>query len=77
MGWPIVGDAIYGNAPRSGGPVLHLHAREVVVPLYKKREAIRVTAPVPAHMYEQLGRCGWEQARDQPASEPAALASGQ
>jgi tRNA pseudouridine32 synthase/23S rRNA pseudouridine746 synthase len=26
MGWPILGDAIYGSAPRSGGPPLHLHA---------------------------------------------------
>src|SRR5690349_7514317 len=31
MGWPIVGDAIYGTAPRTGGPPLHLHAREVAV----------------------------------------------
>jgi tRNA pseudouridine32 synthase/23S rRNA pseudouridine746 synthase len=77
MGWPIVGDAIYGNAPRSGGPVLHLHAREMVVPLYKKRDPIRVTAPVPAHLHERLARCGWEQARDEPAREPAALTSAQ
>ena len=77
MGWPIVGDAIYGNAPRSGGPVLHLHAREVVVPLSKKRDPIRVTAPVPAHMHERLARCGWDRASDQSASEPAALASAQ
>ena len=41
MGWPILGDTIYGNAPRSGGPPLHLHAREIVVPLYKNREPIR------------------------------------
>jgi hypothetical protein len=47
MGWPIVGDRIYGSAPRSGGPDLHLHAREIVVPLYKNREPIRVSAPVP------------------------------
>ncbi len=59
MGWPIVGDAIYGNAPRSGGPVLHLYSREIVVPLYKNRAAIRATAPVPAHMREQLAQCGW------------------
>ena len=59
MGWPIVGDAIYGNAPRSGGPPLHLHAREVMVPLYTKREAIRVVAPVPEHMREALAACGW------------------
>ena len=56
MGWPIVGDAIYGNAPRSGGPTLHLHAREIVVPLYKNRAPIRVVAPVPEHMRERLTR---------------------
>jgi tRNA pseudouridine32 synthase/23S rRNA pseudouridine746 synthase len=60
MGWPIVGDTIYGNAPRSGGPVLHLHAREVVVPLYKNRAAVRVVAPVPPHMRAALGQCGWK-----------------
>jgi tRNA pseudouridine32 synthase/23S rRNA pseudouridine746 synthase len=62
MGWPIVGDAIYGNAPRSGGPALHLHAREVVVPLYKNREPLRITAPVPAHMHERLVACEWSAA---------------
>jgi tRNA pseudouridine32 synthase/23S rRNA pseudouridine746 synthase len=59
MGWPIVGDRIYGSAPRSGGPDLHLHAREVVVPLYRNREPIRVSAPVPLHMQERLYACGW------------------
>jgi tRNA pseudouridine32 synthase/23S rRNA pseudouridine746 synthase len=59
MEWPIVGDAIYGRAPRAGGPPLHLHAREIVVPLYKNREPIRVTAPVPAHMAETLKEFGW------------------
>ena len=62
QGWPIVGDTIYGNAPRHGGPALHLHAAEVIVPLYPKREPIRVTAPVPAHMRELLMRCGWKEA---------------
>ncbi len=33
MGWPIVGDAIYGNAPRDGGTPPHLHARSVTVPV--------------------------------------------
>jgi tRNA pseudouridine32 synthase/23S rRNA pseudouridine746 synthase len=60
MGWPILGDAIYGTAPRSGGPPLHLHAREVVVPLYKNRAPIRITAPVPPHMRERLAQCGWQ-----------------
>jgi tRNA pseudouridine32 synthase / 23S rRNA pseudouridine746 synthase len=59
MGWPIVGDAIYGSAPRSDGPGLQLHAREVVVPLYKNREPIRITAPMPAHMRARLAACGW------------------
>src|SRR5262249_55627299 len=58
-GWPVVGDAIYGTAPRSGGPPLHLHAREVAVPLYPKREPVRVIAPVPAHMRDALTACGW------------------
>jgi len=59
MGWPIVGDDIYGGAPRFSGPVLHLHAREVVVPISKNRPPIRVVAPVPAHMRERLALCGW------------------
>lgn len=61
--WPILGDAIYGNAPRhgspQGGPLVHLHAREVVVPLYKNRPPIRVIAPVPEHMRAALSQCGW------------------
>jgi tRNA pseudouridine32 synthase/23S rRNA pseudouridine746 synthase len=59
MGWPIVGDTVYGTALRTGGPGLHLHAREVVVPLYKNRAPIRVSAPVPLHMHERLRACGW------------------
>jgi tRNA pseudouridine32 synthase/23S rRNA pseudouridine746 synthase len=59
MGWPILGDAIYGTAPRTGGPGLQLHAREIVVPLYKNRAPIRLTAPVPPHMRERLLACGW------------------
>jgi tRNA pseudouridine32 synthase / 23S rRNA pseudouridine746 synthase len=60
MGWPIIGDTIYGTAPRAGGPGLHLHAREVVVPLYKNRAPIRVVAPVTEHMRERLMLCGWK-----------------
>jgi len=59
MGWPIVGDTIYGTAPRVGGPPLHLHAREIVVPLYKNKPPIRVTAPVPDALREKLTACGW------------------
>jgi tRNA pseudouridine32 synthase/23S rRNA pseudouridine746 synthase len=59
QGWPIVGDDIYGTAPRFRGPVLHLHAREIVVPISKNKPPVRVTAPVPAHMRERLASCGW------------------
>ena len=59
MGWPILGDSIYGSAPRLGGPDMHLHAREIVVPLYKNRAPIKVIAPVPPHMQERLRACGW------------------
>jgi tRNA pseudouridine32 synthase / 23S rRNA pseudouridine746 synthase len=59
MGWPIIGDSVYGDAPRTGGPGLYLHAREVVVPLYNNRAPIRVTAPVPPHMQHLLRACGW------------------
>jgi tRNA pseudouridine32 synthase / 23S rRNA pseudouridine746 synthase len=69
MGWPILGDAIYGTAPRVGGPMLHLHAREIVVPLYKNRAAIRVIAPVPPHMRAGLAACGWQTDEEVHAAE--------
>jgi tRNA pseudouridine32 synthase/23S rRNA pseudouridine746 synthase len=59
MGWSIVGDAIYGTAPREGGPMLHLHAREISVPLSKNKPPVLVAAPVPEHMRERLQQCGW------------------
>jgi tRNA pseudouridine32 synthase / 23S rRNA pseudouridine746 synthase len=71
MGWPIVGDAIYGNAPRGGGPILHLHAREIVVPISKNRPPVRVTAPVPPHMREALATCGWTGEKATPEPAPA------
>jgi tRNA pseudouridine32 synthase/23S rRNA pseudouridine746 synthase len=65
MGWPIVGDTIYGNARRDGGPGLQLQSHEIVVPISKNKEPVRVTAPVPQHMREMLAACGW------PADAPA------
>ena len=71
MGWPIVGDNIYGTQaslrrlrnepyiPRFGEPSLHLHAREIAIPLSKNKPPIVVTAPVPAHLRERLQACGW------------------
>ena len=60
QGFPIVGDTIYGNAPRIGGPPLQLHSREIIVPLYKNRDPIKVMAPVPLTMQERLYACGWQ-----------------
>jgi len=60
MGFPIVGDTIYGKAPRSNAPTLHLHAREVTVPISKNKPPVKIEAPVPAHMRELLVACGWK-----------------
>ena len=62
MGFPILGDNIYGGALRIGGPPLHLHSREIVVPISKNKPPVAVTAPVPAHMLEALSKCGWTDA---------------
>ena len=81
MGWPILGDAIYGTASRKDGPkdasMLHLHAREVVVPLYKNRAPIRVVAPIPAPIRAALSQCGWrdDEAGGKYRSLPASTAS--
>ena len=72
-GWPIVGDNIYGTAPRHGGPPLQLHAREIAVPLYKNRAPVIATAPVPPQMQEWLKACGWSDCSLQAASGTAAL----
>ena len=59
MGWPIVGDNIYGNGPRFGEPRLHLHSREIGIPISKNKDPVHVIAPVPAHLQERLRACGW------------------
>jgi tRNA pseudouridine32 synthase/23S rRNA pseudouridine746 synthase len=71
MGFPIFGDDIYGNeasqrrarqikfVPRADAPGLQLHAREVVVPISKNKDPVRVVAPVPPHLRARLSACGW------------------
>ncbi|MDZ4367844.1 MAG: RNA pseudouridine synthase [Afipia sp.] len=71
-GWPIVGDNIYGNGPRFGEPTLHLHAREIVIPLSKNKPPVRVVAPAPAHLHERLRACGWNGEEAAMAAEPVA-----
>src|SRR3954471_12001409 len=70
-GLPVFGDDIYGNeasqrrarqikfVPRADAPGLQLHAREVVVPISKNKEPVRVTAPLPAHLQARMRLCGW------------------
>jgi tRNA pseudouridine32 synthase/23S rRNA pseudouridine746 synthase len=58
MGFSIVGDPIYGSAPRFGGPGLHLHARGLTLPYHPGKPPIAVTAPLPAHMRERIAACG-------------------
>jgi tRNA pseudouridine32 synthase/23S rRNA pseudouridine746 synthase len=59
-GFPIVGDPIYGSAPREGGPVLHLHARGVSVPILPKKPAVTAEAAPPDHMGEHLAALGYQ-----------------
>lgn len=54
MGWPIVGDALYGKADAHG---LHLLAQGLSLPL---DPTITVTAPPPPSMHAALRACGWE-----------------
>jgi tRNA pseudouridine32 synthase / 23S rRNA pseudouridine746 synthase len=56
-GWPILGDPIYGSAYRNDEMRLHLHARSIVIPLYKNKAPICVEAPVPPHMKANLEAC--------------------
>ena len=62
MGWPLLGDPIYGHTRNDGrnegAPPLHLHARAVVVPLQDGKPPVRAEAPVPAHMRDALALCG-------------------
>jgi tRNA pseudouridine32 synthase/23S rRNA pseudouridine746 synthase len=57
QGWPILGDPIYGSARRGDETGLQLHARSIVIPLYKNKEPIKVEAPIPEHMRANLEAC--------------------
>ena len=69
LGCPVLGDPIYGARDAAGdGASLHLHARQIGLPLYPNRPPITVTAPPPPHMLEALRRCGYVAATDLPAA---------
>ena len=54
QGFPILGDAVYGQGEAMG---LQLHARTITIPLYKNKEPVKIEAPVPLHMRETLAAC--------------------
>ena len=59
MGWPIVGDNIYGTGPRFGEPTAaSAFARDRCAD-FANKEPVRVVAPAPQHMHERLRACGW------------------
>jgi tRNA pseudouridine32 synthase/23S rRNA pseudouridine746 synthase len=56
-GFPIVGDALYGGAPR--GSQLMLHAWRVGVPMQASKPPVRVEAPVPEPLAGAARALGW------------------
>lgn len=68
MGWPIVGDSIYGTGgigePEGQTTMLQLLARRISVPIQKNRDPVMIEAPVPEHMRDRLVRCGWRAGAD-------------
>ena len=58
MGWPILGDPVYGDGRRENAPPLHLHARAIVVPMQDGKPPVAAQAPTPAHMVEAIVACG-------------------
>ena len=68
-GWPILGDAIYGDRSMGGIP-LQLLARRVEVPISKTKPPVVAEAAAPEHMREALVACGF--AGDPPRAALAA-----
>ena len=58
LGFPVVGDPLYGAAPPT--QPLMLHARAISLPLYPSRPPIAAVAAPPSHMAELLRSCGWK-----------------
>ena len=62
IGCPIIGDTIYGQGTAAlddPAAMLQLHARAVEIPLYPKKDPIKVEAPVSEHMRAYLESCGY------------------
>lgn len=51
LGFPIIGDYIYGpEGEAAKQQKLHLHAYSIEIPLYPKKPALKIEAPLPSHM---------------------------
>ena len=72
VGWPILGDAIYGDARRASAAVAGAQGRRAA--LESRKPPIEVEAPAPPHMLETLAACGF--AGDPPGTEIAADETG-
>jgi tRNA pseudouridine32 synthase/23S rRNA pseudouridine746 synthase len=73
LGCPLLGDRIYGNAPPPpAGPMLHLHARAVAVPLYPRRAPVGATADLPPHIAASFAALGFEVPPADATNAPAA-----
>ena len=73
QGWPIAGDPIYGTGDRLAEAQLLLHARSIAIPLYKNKEPVRVTAPLPAHITAAFRQGGWFVPDDAPSAGNASI----
>ncbi|MDP3372399.1 MAG: RNA pseudouridine synthase [Candidatus Paracaedibacteraceae bacterium] len=60
MGFPILGDAIYGYQDDTRHMFLHLHARGVEIPYHQKKPVIKVVAPLSPHMLDTCTEYGVE-----------------
>jgi len=65
IGCPIVGDHKYGGATDRGEAIgveniLHLHARQIVIPPLLGGKQITITAPLPSHMKKSFDALGIE-----------------
>ncbi|MGE0152720.1 MAG: RluA family pseudouridine synthase [Reyranellaceae bacterium] len=59
LGFPVVGDPLYGPS-RTPAEKLMLHARAVSVPIEAGKPPVQVSAPPPEHMAAALAACGWK-----------------
>jgi tRNA pseudouridine32 synthase/23S rRNA pseudouridine746 synthase len=59
LGCPILGERIYDRSPPPpAGPMLHLHAAVIRIPMRDGQEPVRISAPLPPHISATLEALG-------------------